>query len=178
MKIQLVVLLCIVCSAFVSTKNEKIGWKEKPKLQWSDFKGTPPAGTGFVASTSSGISFSFSYKSGPNGTELNYEVYANFYPYRSWVVAGNDTGYILRHEQAHFDITEIFARKFRKKLAATNFTGPAKSKIETMYREMEEERVYFQKLFDSETDHSRIPEQEILWERKIATMLKQLDAWK
>ena len=38
--------------------EEKIEWTEGYKLQWTDFKAKTALGTGFVASTSSGIAYS------------------------------------------------------------------------------------------------------------------------
>ena len=42
--------------------EEKIPWNEDRKLTWADFRGVPNGPLHYVASTNSGVSFSYSYR--------------------------------------------------------------------------------------------------------------------
>ena len=58
MKIISIILVLSAYFFFPSIEEEKIAWTEDYNLQWTDFKATIFMGTGFVASTSSGIAYS------------------------------------------------------------------------------------------------------------------------
>lgn len=157
---------------------EKIAWSENHKLTWSDFKGTPEAIGDYVASTSSGMSVSFSFKTQNGKTEGDVTVICNFYPNRSWFQPGKVTPYILKHEQTHFDISELHARKLRKRISKIEMDVFAKAKIEQLYHSVEEERKQMQKSFDKETNHSKYKKLEEDWEHFVASELKKYEAWK
>jgi len=161
-----------------STSNEKIAWDENQQLTWSDFKGTPDPTGGFVASTSSGMSVSFSFKTRNGITEGDHTVISNFYPEMSWFLPEKVSPYILKHEQTHFDISELHARKLREGMSSVEMGPSAKSKIEQLYHIVEEERKQMQSKFDKETDHSKNKAYEKQWETYVANQLKEYDAWK
>ena len=69
-------------------------------------------GTSFVASTSSGIAYSYREVNGDKRIKIN--VFCNFYPQKSWQSKNDATDYILKHEQTHFDISELYKRILKK----------------------------------------------------------------
>lgn len=173
------ILFFFTSVAFSQTKEERIVWQDTKKLTWADFKGTPENDENFVASTNSGISFGFSSKTKAGVKTVDFVVTSYFYPERSWFMEGAVNDYILKHEQTHFDISELFARKLRQKLASLPAEDPQlKEKMKAIYTQNEQERVNFQKLYDWETNHSRVPEEEALWQQKVAAELKAYDDWK
>lgn len=161
-----------------SDPTEKITWTEDRKLSWEDFKGTPKGWDDYVASTSSGISFVYSVGVAQGELHLNYTVNSNFYPYSSWFVPEHASDYILRHEQTHFDISELHARIFRKRLAETEFSMNPKEKLDDMYAVIEEERRVMQKRYDNDTDHSQIPAAEERWVAWVTEQLEAYARWK
>jgi replication initiation and membrane attachment protein DnaB len=163
---------------FSASEKEKIEWSEAYKLSWSDFKGEPKQSSGYIASTNSGISFSYSYGFKYDELVLDYEVKSNFYPKLSWYIPSLVTKNTLKHEQTHFDISEIHARLLRKRISETPFTKQVKIEIESIYNQIEIERRAMQNQFDEETDHSNIRDKEIAWEKFVAQQLKELDDWK
>ncbi len=173
-------ILFLAFQLFVPSSNEgeKIVWNENYKLTWADFKGKPKVGYGYVASTSSGISFSYSY-SEKNG-RINFEatVKSNFYPENSWYIPSEASKYILKHEQTHFDISELHARMLRKKISETTFSKKIKKEIEALYDDAEEKRREMQHLFDDESDHSKIKEKELAWETYVTKQLQIYERWK
>ena len=89
-----------------------IHWSSHYKLKWLDFKGNVPANIGIKkAETCSEIIMQGEFFEG----ELpDFKVTNNFLINKSWTIT-SDVG-ILKHEQGHFDIAEIFSRKIRKRI--------------------------------------------------------------
>ncbi|MAO11655.1 MAG: DUF922 domain-containing protein [Flavobacteriaceae bacterium] len=172
-------LLIFTLSFFVSGENkEKIAWNETRQLTWDDFRGSPPSSANFVASTNSGISFSFSYSEKNGNRTMEHDVTCNFYPDQSWFKPGKVSEYILKHEQTHFDISELHARILRKRIAETTFSKNVKKEIGALYHTTEQERQDVQNQYDLETDHSKNIEEEYRWRQKIAKQLKAYERWK
>ena len=81
-------------------------------MQWTDFKATMFMGTGFVARTSLCIAYFHWEVNGDKRIKIN--VFCNFYPQKSWYSKNDATDYILKHEQTHFDISELYKRILKK----------------------------------------------------------------
>jgi hypothetical protein len=177
---KLFLFVAILFSSFLPSENSevKIAWSEIDKLTWDDFRGTPSGPKGYVASTNSGISFSYSYGERNGEIKLEYTIQSNFYPDLSWYRPEIVNDYILKHEQAHFDISELFARKLRKRVAAIIPTKNIKKKIDSVYNANESERQEMQHVFDSESVHSRNEVEELKWQQFIAAQLKKYEHWK
>ncbi len=92
--------------------KEFIPWTEERMLTWEDFQSRPQRGTEAVASTSTSLGLTYQLSSG----NLTYDITCAFSKWKSW--GSLKTDYILAHEQGHFDITEIYARKLHAALAA------------------------------------------------------------
>lgn len=158
--------------------SEKIQWKENEKLTWDDFRGNPLRSASFVASTNTGISFQYSYSIQNGDMSVEYSVESFFSPEGSWYIPERVTPYILKHEQAHFDISELHARMLRKNLDGKTFSKKIKSEIEAIYQKVEQKRRAMQTKFDAETDHSRNEEKEAFWQKHIAHQLAEYESWK
>ena len=85
---------------------------------------------------------------------------------------------MLQHEQTHFDITELHARKLRKRIEAYNFSENAKAELDELYNQIERERRAMQSKYDLETDHSILKAEEVAWVEKVQQLLKEYEAWK
>lgn len=158
--------------------SNRIFWNEDRKLRWEDFQSTPPKGLPFAAITNTGISFSYSFTNENGKINTEYQVQSFFEPSGSWYIPEKVSSYILRHEQAHFDITELHARMLRKQLERKKFSKNVKSEMEAIYREVEQQKTVMQKKFDKETDHSRNEKNEIRWQEFIAKELANYNDWK
>ena len=176
MKLSVVFLLVLI--GFSQNDPERIPWSESRKLTWDDFKARAQPGADYVASTSSGISFSLSYAEENGRSKVDYSVVSFFNPEKSWYKVDRVSAHILNHEQTHFNITELFARKLRKRLATHQFTINAKKEANILYQEIEQQRQEMQHKFDAETDHSRDIEKELYWESYIVKQLAAHDSWK
>lgn len=172
------IILLLSLTFITGDTPQSIQWDANYRINWEDFKGKPDSNSPFVASTQSGMSFSYSMRMTNNSPEITTEVQSNFYPEESWYQPERVNEIILKHEQGHFDISEIHARKLRKTIAEFRFTKKAKTEISNLYQRAEKERQTMQKKFDRETNHSMNIEKEIEWQRFIVSELKRLDKWK
>lgn len=95
--------------------DEVIVWSATRKLDWKDFKGKPPAGT--LGGALSAISHD--YAAGCRDDALQVRVQTIFMPRQSWVTyriaaSGLASRVGIVHEQIHFDLAEVYARRIRK----------------------------------------------------------------
>ncbi|WP_339713314.1 DUF922 domain-containing protein [uncultured Kriegella sp.] len=165
-------LICIFSSGLVfSQKEEIIPWSSERKLAWSDFKGKPFKTAWAAATTASGISYEFSTAGTAAAPELTINVVTYFYPKKSWYRPELCDSIILGHEQLHFDISELYARKMQKRLSETRFTKNIKSEIKAIFRQINRELGQFQNRYDRETNFSRDLEKQRFWNKMIAEAL-------
>ena len=83
----------------------------------------------------------------------------------------------MKHEQTHFDISELHSRILRKRLDDATFSDNLKPEIEAIYRKVEEERKATQDAFDRESDHSKNEAGEAKWEGYITQQLEAYNDW-
>jgi len=120
---NLILASLIIClSVFFFSSNTSapdiIYWTEGHRLTWDDFEGTPRYDHDEISAiTASGI---VHYKGCKDG-HINYKIQAYFEKNDSWVKAEALTDHHLKHEQIHFDITELYARRLRKSLSQRKF---------------------------------------------------------
>jgi hypothetical protein len=149
--------------------EEFIDWQAGQLLQWSDYRGAPDPVSDAAALTSTYLSIDFQMNNGAFG----WKIQCRFSKPRSWVRSKSD--YVLKHEQGHFDIAEIYARKLNKKLLEYQYNRATYQKdLQAIYTDLTNEKGSFQDLYDLETDHSRKPEEQLRWNKKIAELLEQL----
>lgn len=163
-------ILSLTLSVMVSTiQANLIEWSADRKLTWNDFKAQPDKNSTNAALTSSSINIEFGY----NNSGLKYNIKCRFDQNLSWGRIKND--YILAHEQGHFDIAEIHARKLHKLLRAYKFNSRTVSKdVNRIYETVMKEHHTFQSQYDQETNYSRDPAQQNAWKDKIEEALKDL----
>ena len=102
--------------SFSFVKDDFILWQENKKLKIQDFKAdnkdTVKVNRQQFLGAISAIRIEYSsFQRNKNSVpEFNIKTY--FDPNESWMLLKND--YVLQHEQIHFDLTELYARKMRK----------------------------------------------------------------
>jgi hypothetical protein len=164
-----------MCTSNVFAQDEEKPWRAGEQLSWSDFKGEPDFEHPYAAITYSGMSYGFSAEIVNGKVWVTYNVKSFFVANKSWVKRWySKDKKLLKHEQLHFDITELFARKFRKRLSDMSFTENVKSEIKKVYQDITAEKVKLQKLYDIETDHSKNAIAQKKWQIKIETELQNL----
>lgn len=171
-----ILFFAIACNlnSFSQDKKERIRWQEDRPLTWEDFKAEPDESLSYSANTNSGIGYSWDYSTASGTPVLKHEVTSNFYPELSWVKDVDDLEYLLAHEQLHFDISELHARKLRKALAEYEIGRNIRLDLKRIYNKIETERSLMQKSFDKETSHSENYEAEMRWRMFVANELEKL----
>jgi len=160
--------------SFHSTQEEEvILWRADHRLSWDDFKDKVPSGARAAAITASGITYRFSTSGTKDKMEVDFQIETHFYPNKSWYQPDLCDEVILSHEQLHFDISELFTRKLRKKLLEATYTrSNVKAKVSTIYRQNNKELNEFQNRYDHETNFSRNREQQMIWNSDIKKALE------
>jgi len=168
--------IIVLCACFLFHDDEvTITWSEDLTLQWSDFKGDPKPVGDAVAITASGISFGYSTTKSTSGlVDYSFQITAHFYPEKSWRINKPLSDVVLAHERLHFDITELYARKFRQRVSNTKFTNDINSQMERINNAINKELGELQNKYDAETNHSQNIEKQIAWQQFIVAELNKL----
>ncbi|WP_299363266.1 DUF922 domain-containing protein [Winogradskyella sp.] len=163
----------------ISNEEETMAWREQDKLTWEDFRGEPNPNSDAVALTASGITFGYSVKtSGRKIIGFTTSVEAHFYPNKSWYLKNKANDYILAHEQLHFDITELYARKFRQHLDRLVVNQNIKTQMNQIHEAINDALTKTQKTYDDQTKHSINVEAQKYWDNYVKEELKKLEKYK
>ena len=102
--------------SFSFVKDEFILWQENKKLKIQDFKAenkdTVKVNRQQFLGAISAIRIEYSSFQRNKNSVPDFSIKTYFDPNESWMLLKND--YVLQHEQIHFDLTELYARKMRK----------------------------------------------------------------
>ncbi len=168
-------MIIIGLTSSTNKSPDIIYWNADQQLSWQDFKGHPQYQYRDISAiTSSGI---VHYKGCKDG-QINYKVQAYFEKKESWVKAEALTRHHLEHEQIHFDITELYARKLRKALSQRDFYCGEEAAFETFVEAVLGNWQAEQQAYDMLTHHSLDKEQQKEWYHKIAMELSLLEDFK
>ncbi|EID73678.1 hypothetical protein W5A_10195 [Imtechella halotolerans K1] len=152
-------------------QHEVIKWDRNRLLTWKDFQGKPQKDSDVAATTASGVFYSIKY--GTKGSEVRVvvDVYAYFSPRQSWYHKDMADDHLLSHEQLHFDITELYARKLRKKIATYSFTQDADKEMKVLFNRAMKSLDSVQDIYDVQTDYSRNDTLQYQWKSNIEAQL-------
>ena len=102
--------------SFSFVKDDFILWQENKKLKIQDFKAenkdTIKVNRQQFLGAISAIRIEYSSFQRNKNSVPDFSIKTYFDPTESWMLLKND--YVLQHEQIHFDLTELYARKMRK----------------------------------------------------------------
>ena len=149
-------------------------WSAARRLVWPDFQGRPPQTGDEGARTAYGLYYAWSCR----GDAFAFHAVAAFHPLRSWVkpiVVGHpgESGRVLRHEQVHFDIAEVFARRMRQRFAT--LASPCArddAELRRLARELVEAEKETQQRYDRESNHGLLTDRQAAWNADVARLLQ------
>ena len=152
-----------------------IEWAPDVKLSWPDFKSKKKVTSGFsIAASTCGFGFDGMIR----GDEIVVNVYVRFYCNDSWKNPDYAMDDVLKHEQLHFDICEVYGRKFYKGIVELRDDNALTEKsLQRMYDALVEEYDEYQDVYDAETGHSTKTQNQEMWNKKIENQLESLDAF-
>lgn len=175
-----IIIIFVFCSSKkpvevnkITQNNDKILWSSSRKLKWNDYEGIPDTiHSNVEASTYSEIEVVKSFLE--NGIP-KYIIECNFIKSKSWT-RSNDS-YTLSHEQLHFDIYEIFARRIRKSVDSLNGIKVKNYEVyNSVFEKYSKKCDKYNDLYDSQVYFDSI--QQKLWSEKITKELNELKAYK
>jgi hypothetical protein len=153
-------------------------WAQHPALGWDDFKGRARRNTGEPSAvTDTGFRVQLECREGA----LDIRVEVEFYSNSSWVKAGRKSVELLRHEQGHFDITELYARRMRKAIRNAHIgcddDRQAEAAGKRIFGELDREWEKAEKQYDLDTGDGTDPVREREAVERIARELAELDGY-
>jgi len=180
-KYTLILMVIMFFLSFSFKKNDRVLWHKRNIITWNDFRVVTQLSGNEKAITETHIS--------NNGSKIKKDIIIfkiNCYLSRNKSVVLNDviednviSDNILKHEQGHFDITEIYARKIRRRLKKTIFTKNSfNNTVKSIWDKSLKELDAFQDLYDTQTEHSINKEKQAEWNKRIAQELAELDDYK
>ncbi|MGI4886811.1 MAG: DUF922 domain-containing protein [Janthinobacterium lividum] len=158
-----------------AAKPAGIAWAANRPLTWADFQGRPKFGEPEAALTSADL------LSGAKCADFVFSaiVTPTFDPGTSWVRdAKSSSPALLRHEQLHFDLTEVYARRLRQKLKTANLDcqklQPAFNRLtQAVYDQWSNE----ENRYDVDTHHGLNAAKQAFWEKQVQQQLAELAAF-
>jgi hypothetical protein len=150
-----------------------IAWNPYYDLDWDDFKATKDISRfGDAGTAVKIIAKPYLVKN-----DVNYQVFALFDKSASW--ASEESKELLAHEQLHFDIAEVYARRVRKKVKELQLRG--ETRIAAYNKEIEvllQESNVTDAQYDNETLHGAIQERQKEWQENIDSALESLEEFR
>lgn len=174
MKKMVPLFLFLPAVLFLSWNDDEqfIDWSTEKRLDWNDFLAAPTKSSDAAALTATHLGFSYSY----TNNHVTYNIVCRFDKTKSWGLVKNE--WILKHEQGHFDIAEIFARKLNKTVSEYVINRRTFQKdLDKIYRSVMAEKEVYQHAYDNGTDFSRSRRNQLDWYKKIQEDLKSLESW-
>lgn len=155
--------------------QDKIFWDKNRKLEWTDFQSRIQPNTSKTAATTfCGISYLLNSPT-KKFTSRQVRIESFFVPSKSWAHNEHKTDLILMHEQSHFDIAELFARRFRKLISEK--TMDAKT-LQKYYTEIYDDYKDYQQDYETVTNHGRIRDKQYEYTEKINQEIEKLSDFK
>jgi uncharacterized protein DUF922 len=183
-----VALLAVAALTGASPAGGPIEWSKDVKLTQLDFKQKVPIAATDAAHSWVGIDIEWECRD----DKPDVAVRATFDPDQSWwrgsvpsLWGGLDAGLsrsqlqdrrtaaqrdddLLRHEQLHFDLTELAARKIRRELDRLVCLDPTnKAAVAKVIEELERAWLAEQARYDQETDHGTDQPAQREWDRRV-----------
>ena len=164
-----------ISSCHSTSNGLAINWHAHDKLDYSDFKAGKKNSRGFAIATASS---NFGYEVDENNNGFSIDIYVHFYCKESWWNPNIRMDDVLSHEQLHFDICELYGRKFYKAVLELQKDGKFNEySVERLYGKMETEFDKYQDLYDDETDHSTNGDMQRYWDEYIHMELERLSEY-
>jgi hypothetical protein len=179
--VRLPIVACVLLCGVVPTRGSQddhtgitaIVWSAGRHLLWSDFRGKPDERSGLAAMTAYELSYDGDCDAGP----YRFRVVSTFMTEASWVRPVTNR-ISLQHEQTHFDLSEVSARRMRKALG--ELVNPCEMTVAqrqaVVARQAANDR-QTQIRYDRETDNGSDFSRQRSWDQDVARQLAALSRY-
>lgn len=163
-----------------SHAQDTIYWNKQCPLTWEDFHGKPDSTDAESAQAATGVALAFRFRENLEDKtwEHQYEVTSYFLSDLSWYKRQDINYYLLEHEQTHFNISELYARKLKKELSELIASDSVGEEAERVYHTIQKQHASLQNIYDRESKHSLNVERELEWQKKIQDSLNIYHDWR
>lgn len=151
-----------------------IYYSKKRALTWQDFTAAPETTGNKGAVTVSGFGYKASLKSASGKGQLNIAVFCYFTKDKSWVKPHAKTGYVLAHEQRHFDISFIAAQDFIEKAKKlSNDAITCNKSLPQLYAKAIAQMNKMQQDYDTQTKNGQSEAMQEKWNQMLQAQLSR-----
>jgi hypothetical protein len=181
---------------------DEIVWQADRPLVWNDFQGRvrDNGNERRVASTTASLGWTYGYEVEWSDASCAYRITdilssAVFLTAESWAKPDHRTPDVLAHEQAHFDIAEIYRRAFESETrpfvgVRSSCTGQSRKRVTrfiaseiearlgAVYESIWAEFNATQERYDAETEHGVAAQRQEQWIGRIAAGLSDPASWR
>jgi hypothetical protein len=167
------IIFSIVASLFCSLaycQEQVIYWNESVPLKWKYFSGKVKDTSAFDAEVFAEVRYTYEFFS---TGDYRFDVYAQVDPQTSWCKGAKQSADLLKHEQLHFDIAELFARRIKQAFENYQYTENFSSEIEQIFNQKKAEYHAVQRQYDEETNHSIDKEKQRSWQQQVQNELSK-----
>ncbi|HWC74946.1 MAG TPA: DUF922 domain-containing protein [Gemmatimonadales bacterium] len=158
-------------------RDSAFPWSPTRRLTWGDFRGRPPSSGEEVAKTA--YALFYAWKCSGSAGPFDFRVITAFRPRQSWVKALVLRDTVLRrsalaHEQTHFDLAEVHARRMRRYFGAlASACRRTDQQLTDLAGQLINEEKAEQQRYDAETDHGLRRDRQAAWTAEVARRLLQ-----
>jgi len=164
-------------SAAAQSGPDTIVWSPK-RLAWTDFREVVTYDKYYRKLAKTRWYMHYQERDDSLTNEKHINVAATFICNHSWVRKTSTNNYVLlAHEQLHFDITEIFARRLRKELSSLKGGEALARRIEKIKSKTFSKLHNMQADYDLETAGGNKPDMQKWWYDFIVKNLQQLESF-
>lgn len=165
-------ILTLICAVTLKGFGQNtIKWNETQPLQWIDFAGEINDSSTFDAESFAEVCYNYQFNS---PKDFHFDVFANFNKNTSWCRKEYRTDALLKHEQLHFDIAELYARKLKEAFDNYHYSKNFVAEIQQIFNQKKMEYHLMQHTYDDETNHSLNKERQKDWEQFIYEELSEM----
>ncbi len=169
--------LTAVLTSHLLSQAQTIIVRGKPStgvLTWDDFTGKPDKHSRFSAQTAARIypNIRSPKLTGDTIHFRHVEIIVELDSFRTWSRPKERTEELLIHEQNHFDIAVIFAKRYLRQIHTTVFTrSNVDSLLEQIHKINISESNITQRRYDEETRHGKDKAKQQAWNSWVALKL-------
>lgn len=162
----ILLLLFVSLSAPAQQSAHFLYWEEGKQLNWQHFKGRPDTDDHVHAAvTFAGIDLQVEHINLLG--EITFKARAVFDQQLSWAYEDRQSPAILQHEQLHFDIAEVYARKLERKLNSLKIRKSQKAGASKLLQRYTRAQLASQARYDAETVHGLNHKKQKAWQELV-----------
>ncbi|SNR15445.1 hypothetical protein [Tenacibaculum jejuense] len=163
-------------NSMLSDNDSVVLWSKDRPLFWSDFQFLTKDHNfckDNLHGAGASVGLSISYRK--IGNNIRFNIHSKFYKFESYVFKKNN--HLLKHEQLHFDIVELYARKLRKQFLLLKKERVSLDDYFLVYESVNKKLDENQDFYDRETQHSLNKEKQKEWSFSIKNKLKKMEPY-